>query len=123
LWNRRLYGWCTRQNFKVVKSWSEIGNKEGSIPSLTTNLIIKIMRSVKQIKASKRNFAIMYLVGVTIVLERIIKSTRNYAIKGSLTSIKWSIYDAINLLRDTDYEHSFYGPQKDVNYECKQSNQ
>lgn len=81
------------------------------------------MRSVKQIKASKRNFAIMYLVGVTIVLERIIKSTRNYAIKGSLTSIKWSIYDAINLLRDTDYEHSFYGPQKDVNYECKQSNQ
>lgn len=77
------------------------------------------MRSVKQIKASKRNFAIMYLVGVTIVLERIIKSTRNYAIKGSLTSIKWSIYDAINLLRDTDYEHSFYGPQKDVNYECK----
>lgn len=52
------------------------------------------MRSVKQIKASKRNFAIMYLVGVTIVLERIIKSTRNYAIKGSLTSIKWSIYDA-----------------------------
>ena len=123
MWNRRLYGWCTRQNFKVVKSWSEIGNKEGSIPSLTTNLIIKIMRSVKQIKASKRNFAIMYLVGVTIVLERIIKSTRNYAIKGSLTSIKWSIYDAINLLRDTNYEHSFYGPQKDVNYECKQSNQ
>lgn len=81
------------------------------------------IRSVKQIKASKRNFAIMYLVGVTIVLERIIKSTRNYAIKGSLTSIKWSIYDAINLLRNTDYEHSFYGPQKDVNYECKQSNQ
>ena len=81
------------------------------------------MRSVKQIKASKRNFAIMYLVGVTIVLERIIKSTRNYAIKGSLTSIKWSIYDVINLLRDTNYEHSFYGPQKDVNYECKQSNQ
>lgn len=81
------------------------------------------MRSVKQIKASKRNFAIMYLVGVTIVLERIIKSTRNYAIKGSLTSIKWSIYDVINLLRDTDYEHSFYGSQKDVNYECKQSNQ
>lgn len=81
------------------------------------------MRSVKQIKASKRNFAIMYLVGVTIVLERIIKSTRNYAIKGSLTSIKWSIYDAINLLRNTNYEHSFYGPQKDVNYECKQSNQ
>lgn len=81
------------------------------------------MRSVKQIKASKRNFAIMYLVGVTIVLERIIKSTRNYAIKGSLTSIKWSIYDAINLLRNTDYEHSFYEPQKDVNYECKQSNQ
>lgn len=81
------------------------------------------VRSVKQIKASKRNFAIMYLVGVTIVLERIIKSTRNYAIKGSLTSIKWSIYDAINLLRNTDYEHSFYGPQKDVNYECKQSNQ
>lgn len=123
MWNRRLYGWCTRQNFKVVKSWSEIGNKEGSIPSLTTKLIIKIMRTNKQIKASKRNFAIMYLVGVTIVLERIIKSTRNYAIKGSLTSIKWSIYDAINLLRDTDYEHSFYGPQKDVNYECKQSNQ
>lgn len=82
------------------------------------------MRSVKQIKASKRNFAIMYLVGVTIVLERIIKSTRNYAIRGSLTSIKWSIYDAINLLRDTNYEHSFYGStQKDVNYECKQSNQ
>ena len=82
------------------------------------------MRSVKQIKASKRNFAIMYLVGVTIVLERIIKSTRNYAIRGSLTSIKWAIYDLIIVLRYTNYEHSFYGStQKDVNYECKQSNQ
>ena len=65
----------------------------------------------------------MYLVGVTIVLDRIIKSTRNYAIKGSLTLIKWSIYDAINLLRDTDYEYSFYGSQKDGKYERKESNQ
>lgn len=82
------------------------------------------MRTNKQIKAAKRNFAIMYLVGVTIVLERIIKSTRNYAIKGSLTSIKWAIYDLIIVLRYTNYEHSFYGStQKDVNYECKQSNQ
>lgn len=80
------------------------------------------MRSVKQIKASKRNFAIMYLVGVTIVLERIIKSTRNYAIKGSLTSIKWSIYDAKPIERYRLRTFLLW-TSKDVNYECKQSNQ
>lgn len=26
-------------------------------------------------------------------------------------------------IKDTNYEHSFYGPQTDVKYECKESNQ
>lgn len=82
------------------------------------------MRTNKQIKAAKRNFALMYLTGVTIVLEKITKTTRNYAIKEQINSIKWAIYDLIIVLRYTNYEHSFYGStQKDVNYECKQSNQ
>lgn len=50
------------------------------------------MRTIKQIKARKRNFTIMYLTGVLTML--------NY------------------------YEDSFYGEtQKDVKYECKESNQ
>lgn len=69
------------------------------------------MRTNKQIKAAKRNFALMYLTGVTIVLEKITKTTRNYAIKGQINSIKWAIYDLIIVLRYTNYEHSFYGPQ------------
>lgn len=51
------------------------------------------MRTIKQIKARKRNFTIMYLTGV-------------------LT------------MKETNYEDSFYGEtQKDVKYECKESNQ
>lgn len=30
---------------------------------------------------------------------------------------------AILEIRDTNYEHSFYGSQTDVKYECKESNQ
>lgn len=30
---------------------------------------------------------------------------------------------AILEIKDTNYEHSFYGPQTDVKYECKESNQ
>lgn len=54
------------------------------------------MRTIKQIKARKRNFTIMYLTGVLTML--------NY--------------------KETNYEDSFYGEtQKDVKYECKESNQ
>lgn len=39
------------------------------------------MRTNKQIKAAKRNFALMYLTGVTIVLEKITKTTRKLCYK------------------------------------------
>lgn len=34
-------------------------------------------------------------------------------------AIKYTILE----IQDADYEHSFYGPQTDVKYECEQSNQ
>lgn len=70
------------------------------------------MRTVKQIKATKRNFSILYLKSVLKMLDRIeSRMTRN--------STKY----AILVIKDTNYEHSFYGPQTDVKYECKESNQ
>lgn len=54
------------------------------------------MRTIKQIKARKRNFTIMYL----------------------------TIEYLLILIKETNYEDSFYGEtQKDVKYECKESNQ
>lgn len=69
------------------------------------------MRTVKQIKATKRNFSILYLTGVLKMLDHIESWTRNAA--------KY----AILVIKDTNYEHSFYEPQTDVKYECKESNQ
>lgn len=69
------------------------------------------MRTIKQIKARKRNFIIMYLTGVLTMLNYIDKQMRNYVLKGALNSTRIS-------------EDSFYGEtQKDVKYECKESNQ
>lgn len=45
------------------------------------------MRTVKQIKAYKRNFTIMYLTGVLTMLNRIDKQMRNYVLKGALNSV------------------------------------
>lgn len=81
------------------------------------------MRTIKQIKARKRNFTIMYLTGVLTMLNYIDKQMRNYVLKGALNSTRISIEYLLILIKETNYEHSFYGPQKDVNYECKQSNQ
>lgn len=39
------------------------------------------MRTVKQIKAYKRNFTIMYLTGVLTMLNRIDKQMKNYVLK------------------------------------------
>lgn len=77
------------------------------------------MRTIKQIKARKRNFTIMYLTGVLTMLDYIDKQMRNYVLKGALNSTRISIEYLLILIKETNYEHSFYGPQKDVNYECK----
>lgn len=42
------------------------------------------MRTIKQIKARKRNFTIMYLTGVLTMLNYIDKQMRNYVLKGAL---------------------------------------
>ena len=44
------------------------------------------MRTIKQIKARKRNFTIMYLTGVLTMLNYIDKQMRNYVLKGALNS-------------------------------------
>lgn len=80
------------------------------------------MRSIKQIKASRRNFTIMYLTGVLTMLNYLKYSTRNYTIKGCLLSIHTEIEALIDVVKNTNYEHSFYSQtQKDVKYECKES--
>lgn len=82
------------------------------------------MRTVKQIKASRRNFTIMYLIGVLTMLNYLKHNTRSYIIKAHLSLIYTEIKNLIDVVRNTNYEHSFYGStQKDVNYECKESNQ
>lgn len=81
------------------------------------------MRTVKQIKATKRNFSILYLTSVLTMLDCIDSWTRNYSIKGAINMIRNATKYAILEIRDTNYEHSFYGPQTDVKYECKESNQ
>lgn len=82
------------------------------------------MRTVKQIKAYKRNFTIMYLTGVLSMLNRIDKQMKNYVLKGALNSVCNSIKYLLILIKETNYEDSFYGEtQKDVKYECKESNQ
>lgn len=81
------------------------------------------MRTVKQIKATKRNFSILYLTGVLKMLDHIESWTRNYSIKEAIRMTRNSTKYAILVIKDTNYEHSFYGPQTDVKYECKESNQ
>ena len=51
-----------------------------------------------------------------ILLEELI----NTAIQNN-SNIKISKYQ--EEIKDANYEHSFYGPQTDVKYECKESNQ
>ena len=46
------------------------------------------MRTIKQIKARKRNFTIMYLTGVLTMLDYIDKQMRNYVLKGALNSTR-----------------------------------
>lgn len=82
------------------------------------------MRTIKQIKARKRNFTIMYLTGVLTMLNYIDKQMRNYVLKGALNSTRISIEYLLILIKETNYEDSFYGEtQEDVKYECKESNQ
>lgn len=81
------------------------------------------MRTVKQIKATKRNFSILYLKGVLKMLDHIESWTRNYSIKQAINMTRNAAKYAILEIKDANYEHSFYGPQTDVKYECKESNQ
>lgn len=82
------------------------------------------MRTVKQIKARKRNFTIMYLTGVLTMLNYIDKQMRNYVLKAALNSTRISMEYLLILIKETNYEDSFYSEtQKDVKHECKESNQ
>ena len=81
------------------------------------------MRTVKQSKATNRNFSILYLTSVLKMLDRIESWTRNYSIKQAINMTRNAAKYAILEIKDTNYEHSFYGPQTDVKYECKESNQ
>lgn len=82
------------------------------------------MRTVKQIKARKRNFTIMYLTGVLTMLNYIDKQMRNYVLKAALNSTRISMEYLLILIKEKNYEDSFYSEtQKDVKYECKESNQ
>lgn len=65
------------------------------------------MRTVKQIKATKRNFSILYLTSVLTMLDRIDSWTRNYSIKGAINMIRNATKYTILEIRDTNYEHSF----------------
>lgn len=67
------------------------------------------MRTIKQIKARKRNFTIMYLTGVLTMLNYIDKQMRNYVLKGALNSTRISIEYLLILIKETNYEDSFYG--------------
>lgn len=82
------------------------------------------MRTIKQIKARKRNFTIMYLTGVLTMLNYIDKQMRNYVLKAALNSTRISMEYLLILIKETNYEDSFYSEtQKDVKYERKESNQ
>lgn len=65
------------------------------------------MRTIKQIKARKRNFTIMYLTGVLTMLNYIDKQMRNYVLKGALNSTRISIEYLLILIKETNYEDSF----------------
>ena len=67
------------------------------------------MRTVKQLKARKRNFTIMYLTGVLTMLNYIDKQMRNYVLKAALNSTRISIEYLLILIKETNYEDSFYG--------------
>lgn len=67
------------------------------------------MRTIKQIKARKRNFTIMYLTGVLTMLNYIDKQMRNYVLKGALNSTRISIEYLLILIKETNYKDSFYG--------------
>ena len=70
------------------------------------------MRTIKQIKARKRNFTIMYLTGVLTMLNYIDKQMRNYVLKGALNSTRISIEYLLILIKETNYEDSFYDEKK-----------
>ena len=72
------------------------------------------MRTIKQIKARKRNFTIMYLTGVLTMLNYIDKQMRNYVLKGALNSTRISIEYLLILIKETNYEDSFYGSVQTV---------
>lgn len=66
------------------------------------------MRTIKQIKARKRNFTIMYLTGVLTMLNYIDKQMRNYVLKAALNSTRISMEYLLILIKETNYEDSFY---------------
>lgn len=51
----------------------------------------------------------MYLTGVLTMLNYIDKQMRNYVLKGALNSTRISIEYLLILIKETNYEDSFYG--------------
>lgn len=90
------------------------------------------MRTVNQIKASRRNQMLFHISGMLTLLRKFRDDfTRNYALKGainvciiSLEKLQKNVHHLGPQNKDKfDYLDSFYGPtQKDVKYECKESN-
>ena len=90
------------------------------------------MRTVKQIKASRRNQMLFHISGMLTLLRKFRDDfTRNYALKGAinvciinLEKLQKNVYHLGPQNKDQfDYLDSFYGlTQKDVKYECKESN-
>lgn len=84
------------------------------------------MRTEKQIKASKRNFTLMYLTGVITTLQMLHDSYLiNPYHKAGISMAILNLKRLCTRIRELDdYQQHFYGskkPQKDVKYECKSS--
>lgn len=81
------------------------------------------MLSIKQTKATKRNFFIMYLTGVIHTLNRLDSWVDDLALKGTINVVRCHTEYLRILLKETNYEKTFHATQTDVKYECKKSNQ
>lgn len=81
------------------------------------------MRTINQIKATKRNFMILYLTGVITCLKRANVSISDYYVKGHLNVVINSITHLLDAIRKVNYKESFIAnPQKDVKYDGSRCN-
>lgn len=81
------------------------------------------MLTIKQTKATRRNFFIMYLTGVIKTLNLLDSWVEDLALKGIINVARCHIEYLKLSLKETNYEETFRVTQTDVKYECKKSNQ